>query len=280
MAGGVTAKSAAVEPMEKNLLKQTLDRVYLTYNRPEFINPDPLWLVLRYIDPAEREVAALIAAFLAYGRVSQIIKTITQLFDRLGQSPRDYLENADQHDIVNDFTSFQYRFTKAEHLISLLLGIKSVIAEYGTLQDCFMKGAAKTDATTIPALCFFIGKLSAKGDTGMLVADPEKRSACKRNHLFLRWMVRSDDVDPGGWESVSRSKLVVPLDTHMHKVGMLLGFTERKQADISAALAVTRGFKRIVPEDPVKYDFCLTRFGIRQEMGMEALHLLMAGKGG
>ena len=82
-------------------------------------------------------------------------------------------------------------------------------------------------------------------------------------------MARSDDVDPGGWEGVSPARLIVPLDTHMFRTGRAMGFTKRKTADIKAALEVTEGFRRIVPGDPVRYDFSLTRLGIRGESSLE-----------
>ncbi len=99
-------------------------------------------------------------------------------------------------------------------------------------------------------------------DMTMLLPSPGKGSACKRLNLFLRWMVRSDDVDPGGWSGVDAGKLIVPLDTHMHRMGLEVGLTRRKQADMQAALEVTRAFRTIAPEDPVRYDFALTRLGI------------------
>ncbi|MBW2226086.1 MAG: DUF2400 family protein, partial [Deltaproteobacteria bacterium] len=112
---------------------------------------------------------------------------------------------------------------------------------------------------------------AGKNKPGHLVALPEKGSACKRMNLFLRWMVRKDRVDPGGWADVPLSKLIVPLDTHMHKISLQLGFTSKKQANMHAALEITDGFKNFVPDDPVKYDFSLTRFGIREGMDMNSL---------
>jgi uncharacterized protein (TIGR02757 family) len=90
-------------------------------------------------------------------------------------------------------------------------------------------------------------------------------------NLYLRWMVRKDCIDPGGWHGVPVSKLIIPLDTHMHKISLKLGFTEKKQANMDAALEITTGFKRIIPDDPVKYDFVLTRFGIREDMNIDSL---------
>ncbi|MCJ7774009.1 MAG: DUF2400 domain-containing protein, partial [Desulfobacterales bacterium] len=110
---------------------------------------------------------------------------------------------------------------------------------------------------------------SFKIKPGHLVAHPQKGSACKRMNLFLRWMVRQDAVDPGGWDDVSPSKLVIPLDTHMYRIGLRLGFTTRKQMDMHTAIEITKGFQKVIPDDPVKYDFSLTRFGIRNDMNFD-----------
>jgi uncharacterized protein (TIGR02757 family) len=90
-------------------------------------------------------------------------------------------------------------------------------------------------------------------------------------NLFLRWMVRKDRVDPGGWHGVSASKLIIPLDTHMYKISLKLGLTAKQQPNMRTALEITAGFRQIVPDDPVKYDFVLTRFGIRDDMNIDNL---------
>ena len=94
---------------------------------------------------------------------------------------------------------------------------------------------------------------------------PSGGSACKRLNLFMRWMVRCDEVDPGGWEEIPASSLVVPLDTHMYKICRALNLTGRRQADLRAAVEITKAFKKVAPDDPVRYDFALTRLGIREE---------------
>jgi uncharacterized protein (TIGR02757 family) len=87
-------------------------------------------------------------------------------------------------------------------------------------------------------------------------------------NLFLRWMIRKDKVDPGCWTDIPASKLIIPLDTHIHRIALLTGMTCRKQADIKTAIEVTNWFKRINPEDPVKYDFVLSRLGIRTDLDL------------
>jgi uncharacterized protein (TIGR02757 family) len=90
-------------------------------------------------------------------------------------------------------------------------------------------------------------------------------------NLFLRWMVRKDKVDPGGWQDVPWSKLIVPLDTHMHKISLKLGLTTKKHPNMRTALEITSSFKQLNPDDPVKYDFVLTRLGIRDDMDMDLI---------
>ncbi len=104
---------------------------------------------------------------------------------------------------------------------------------------------------------------------GRLLCHPAAGSACKRLNLYLRWMVRRDDVDPGGWTGVSPARLVIPLDVHMHRIGRGLGLTQSRYANLRTALEITAAFRRIAPDDPVRYDFALTRLGIRSDTDLE-----------
>ena len=114
----------------------------------------------------------------------------------------------------------------------------------------------------------FVKRLNAftSGKRKHVLACPDKGSACKRLNLFLRWMVREDNVDPGGWNQVPASMLIIPLDTHMHRIGHSFQLTSRKQADMRTALEITKAFREMSPQDPVRYDFSLTRLGIRNDM--------------
>ena len=96
--------------------------------------------------------------------------------------------------------------------------------------------------------------------------------------MYLRWMIRKDDVDPGCWKGISPSKLVIPVDTHIHRICRKLRLTRRKQADLKTALEITEKFRRIAPDDPVKYDFVLTRFGIRDDLDYEGMIKSVAAK--
>jgi uncharacterized protein (TIGR02757 family) len=247
--------------------KEKLDTLYNHFNHRKFVHPDPLEFLYAYPDPAEREVAGLIASSLAYGRVAQILKSVSYILDKMHHSPRSFLLNSSQKDLLACFSGFRHRFTTGDEIGYMLLGAKRVIERYGFLYDCFMSGFNNNDDTIIHALSAFVNELnrSAAERKNSLMPSPAMGSACKRMNLFLRWMVRKDRVDPGGWDKIPRSMLIIPLDTHMHRICTGLDMTCRKNADMPAAVEITKAFRKIAPEDPVRYDFSLTRLGIRKE---------------
>jgi len=253
-----------------NRMAKKLDNIYAQYNRRKYVHPDPLEFLYSYLDIKDREIAGLIAASLAFGKVNQILEKVSQVLDGMTKSPRSFLEKASRKSLNKTFGTFKYRFVNGGQMVSLLLGMKKSIEQYGSLHQCFLTGIKKDDDLMLPALSIFAARLISHQDNpGYLLALPEKGSACKRLNLFLRWMVRKDKVDPGGWTGIAKSKLIVPLDTHMYKCGLAFGFTSRKQPNMKAALDITAGFRRLRPEDPVKYDFSLTRYGIREELCLD-----------
>ena len=238
-----------------------LEALYGRYNHRCFVHPDPLEFLYRYENPMEREIVGLIASCLAYGKVAQILRSVSLILEKMGPSPTRFLLTSPYESLLCAFHDFKHRFTPGEDLARLLWRAKTVIEDYGSLQNCFVAHFRPGDDTVIPALEGFAA-VFFPGGSPFLIPAPSKGSACKRLNLFLRWMVRQDEVDPGGWDQIPPSKLVVPLDTHMHKIGLLLRFTTRKQADLHTALEITDAFRKVVPHDPVKYDFVLTRSGI------------------
>jgi uncharacterized protein (TIGR02757 family) len=250
-----------------------LEKLYATYNRPEFIHPDPLEFLELYPQTADREIVAFIASSLAYGRVAQILKSVSSILHKMVPSPSNFLESASRVSLEREFSCFKHRFTTGEEIVDFLIATQKVIKVYGSLHRCFLMRYDSKDDDITRSLEFFVQEIKAHLSIkeNSLLPCPEKRSACKRLHLFLRWMVRSDAVDPGGWDEISPSKLIVPLDVHMHRICMVLGMTSRKPADLNTALEITQGFRTFVPEDPVKYDFALTRIGIRNDIDLKEI---------
>ncbi len=254
--------------------KELLENIYKTYNRREYVDPDPLVFLYQYEDPGDREIVALIASSLAYGKVSQILKSVKTVLDIMGPSPARYLTDTPGNKIDRGLSSFKHRFTGPEEIVSLLRGVKKVIKDHGSLYGCF-RSFFKNNDSIINTLAGFVKELkkSCSIDPVSLIPDPLKGSACKRLNLFLRWMIRNDDVDPGGWRAIPPSALIVPLDTHMHRFSLEAGLTERKGNNIRTALEITGEFKKICCEDPVKYDFAITRYGIRDDISWEEIRI-------
>ncbi len=272
---------SGVEPL---VSREILEDLYRKLNRREFVHPDPLEFLYRYDGPEDREVVGLIASTLAYGRVRQILRSVDDALGRMGPHPSSFVRSSSAESLRAAFAGFKHRFTTGEDLCRMLVGVRSVSEGHGSLGEFFATLVSPEDETVLPALTSFVGAISdtpcASEEEGACpLPGPERGSACKRLHLFLRWMVRRDDVDPGGWDSVPASKLIVPLDTHMHRLSLLLGLTYRKQANGRTALEVTNAFRTLSPDDPVRYDFALTRLGIRDDLSADALLFDRVGRG-
>lgn len=252
-------------------MREALEELYVDYNRRAFVHPDPLEFLYKYRGVRDREVVGLVASSLAYGRVAQILRSVEVVLDVLGKHPADFIAAASRKDLERALSGFKHRFTTGSDVVGLLTGARRATEKHGSLNKCFVAGLTREDDSVVQALEKFAVEITGPGacTCDFLLPSSGKGSACKRLNLYLRWMVRRDDVDPGGWKGVSPAMLVVPLDTHMHQTALALGLTSRKPADLRTALEITAGFREFAPKDPVKYDFSLTRLGIREETSLD-----------
>src|SRR5438034_1304107 len=252
---------------QEELLRQRLDALVATFDIST-IEPDPLQLVLRYNHPYDQEVAALIAAAFAYGRADIVVRNAGTILDRMGASPQAYLETFDRDEALTRFAGFSHRFHKTADVVALLECLSSVVRTHGSLGALFRECYDERDADIGPALGRFTQVILGRAgeDTGAplryLLPSPKDKSACKRMNLFLRWMVRRTSPDLGIWDFVDPAKLVVPLDTHVHRITTFLGLNKRKSADWKAARSITDRLARFDEADPVRYDFAICRLGI------------------
>jgi uncharacterized protein (TIGR02757 family) len=256
------------------MLKSILERLYLKYNRRSLIAPDPLQFVYKYSKPEDMEIAGLLSALLATGRVEQIQKSLTKLFAIMGQSSYQFVThfNDSKRKLLKDF---KHRFTTGDDIAELLALLKYAIQKTGSLENYFLQGYNKADENIIPALTQFCDSLlstyakrnHSKVSRGLkyLLVSPAGGSGCKRLNLFLRWMVRADDVDAGLWRAVDKAKLIVPVDVHIGRLCGILGFHNDKTTTLKTAVTITNKFAEISPDDPVKYDFALSRIGIIED---------------
>ena len=254
-------------PLQREILRARLDRLVETFD-VSTIEPDPLQLVRRYGDPLDQEVAGLIAAAFAYGRADVIVRNIGALLDAMGPSPFRYVETFERREGRLRFANFAYRFHKRDDLVEFLARIAAVIAKHGSLGALFRTVYDGRDADIGPSLGRFVeaviasNRQPATSNLSYLLTSPNDGSACKRMNLYLRWMVRRTSPDLGLWTFVDPAKLVVPLDTHVHRIARFLGLSRRKTADWKTARLLTDRLAAFDAADPVRYDFALCRLGI------------------
>ena len=244
---------------------ELLEEIYNYYNDFSFVHPDPLEF-LKCNNKEDIEIAGLIASSLAYGRVNIILSSVSRVIKPMGSSLKDYLLTSSKEEIAKPLKGFKHRFTTEDEMINFLFSIKSILREYSSLKNSFSSFVRISDLDYAHAVSAFSALIYKYGgfQKCSLVPKPNLNSACKRIYLFLRWMIRKDRVDMGCWDGLNPSKLLVPLDTHMHSVALKLGLTCAKSNSLKTAKEITAGFRLFCPTDPVKYDFALTRPGIRR----------------
>lgn len=219
----------------------------------------------------DMEIAGFLASCLAYGQVRQIEKNVEYLLSIMSPSPRRFIENYNDSQ-KHLFNNFNYRFTKPKDITDLLATLKLVLTDFGSLENFFARYYKTTDDNVLPAVITAVDHLLMTHKTlnqgrinkglAYLLPNPRNNSPCKRLNLFLKWMIRSDDVDPGLWTSIPPSKLIIPVDIHMARLCKILNLYSRKTVTLKTALEITRSFAKIEPADPAKYDFALSRIGI------------------
>ncbi len=236
---------------------------------------DPVRFPRGYRDPADREVAALVSALLAYGRVGSLLAKTSDVLDAMGPHPAAWVRRATPRATRAALAGWRHRWTDARDIAYLVEGIRRILAEDGSLERAFMKGWRREMPDLRPALAAFHGRLRAVDPApvygrrsglrtlAFLLADPARGSPLKRWNLFLRWMVRPDDgIDLGLWRGIPTRQLTVPLDTHVHRIAFAIGLTRRTASRWETAREVTESLARIDARDPVRFDFALAHLGI------------------
>jgi uncharacterized protein (TIGR02757 family) len=255
-------------------LKQRLDYHYKAFDKSQ-ISPDPLEFLHLYKDEKDIEVMGFIASVFAYGNVKQIINTLNKIVVITDNQPYKFITSFQDYKRDKRLKSLYHRFYNSEDIINLFLVMEKVFRENNSLEALFMKYYKKDDINIKNALSGFshyfideIKNLSHKkelsiGDRFMFPL-PESGSACKRSNLFLRWMIRKDELDFGIWGEIPKSKLVMPVDTHVARICKHLNLTSRKNVSWKMAEEITTKLKKFDSDDPVKYDFAICHIGIRK----------------
>ncbi len=271
-------RRAPFTPADAAALRPLLERLDATLDRAARLAADPVELPRRYASPHDQEVSGLLASCLAYGRADLFKPILVRLLDQLGDSPAAAVEDFAAAPSVDAVGWFRYRFNQPADLAALLSAIGHLRRAHGSLGARFAALFAASGGgppALRPALARFAAELreappvaallEGRGGRGLrhLLPDAAGPGAAKRWNLFLRWMVRGPDaIDLGAWRGLPRSALLVPLDTHVHRVARRLGLTGRADAGWRTAEEITAGLRLVDPDDPVRYDFALCHLGM------------------
>ncbi len=254
-------------------LKPFLDQVRRRYGRRRYLPSDPVSVVHRYADPRDQEAVAFLAAGLAFGNVRSILGALERALSPLGARPARHLARLTRTDAERAAQGFNHRWIFAPDLVNLYRLLGAALREAGGLEPLFAAGmrAAEPDDDVRPGAAALVRALRdlappdvdlGRRGTRYFLSEVSGVGAAKRLCMFLRWMIRRDAVDLGLWSSARPAQLIIPLDTHIARLGRRLGLTTRRTAGMAMALQITDGLRQVDARDPVKYDFALSRLGI------------------
>jgi uncharacterized protein (TIGR02757 family) len=255
-----------------------LDTLYHDYNRVDSAS-DPVHKARPFTDPADREIAAFCAGALAFGRVASVLNSIDNLLTAVGSSPAEFVRRFEPEAAPRPMRAMVHRWIRGEDLIALLWILRQMLERSGSIEGFFLEGmsteaedvGAALDSFSSRALALDIkrayGRRPRRAGVCYFFPRPSSGSACKRLNLFLRWMVRSDEVDLGVWRGVPRSKLIVPLDTHVIRLGRCLRLTRYTSPGWRMAADITASLRALNPADPVRFDFSLCHVGMMNACG-------------
>lgn len=256
-----------------------LETLYRSFDHANSAS-DPVHIVRRFTTREDREIVGFCAAALAFGRVASVLQSIESLLAVIGPRPAAFVR---QFDVARHGPALEplvHRWIRGRDLSALLLILQRMLREHGSIEGFFVAGDDPAAADVSPALDSFSRRALETDLSAVYGRRPPKRlgvcyffprpsagSACKRLNLFLRWMVRIDEVDLGVWTTVSPARLIVPLDTHVIRLGHCLKLTRYASPGWKMAAEITASLRRFNPDDPVRYDFSLCHVGMMGACG-------------
>ena len=248
-------------------LKPFLDSKVEQYNHYGFIKNDPISIPHRFKKKQDIEIAGFFASILAWGQRVTIINKSSELLAMMDNSPHDFLLHHKSAELRR-FEKFKHRTFNATDTLYFIEFLSQYYKKHDSLETAFMPNnmGETVEQSLIDFHHLFFSLPDFPTRTKKHVSTPERKSACKRINMFLRWMVRTDNegVDFGIWKNISPSKLICPCDLHVERVARKLKLIKRKQMNWETALELTVNLRKLDPSDPVKYDFALFGLGIEE----------------
>jgi uncharacterized protein (TIGR02757 family) len=260
------------------LARDRLEEQYRTFDHVDSAT-DPVHRVRRFTSREDREIVAFCAAGLAFGRVASVLQSIEGLLTVMGPSPAEYVRRFDPARDRDALKPLVHRWIRGVDLAALVLILQRMLRESGSIEQFFVEGDDASAADISPGLDAFsrramqtdlgpaYGRVPKRPGACYFFPRPSAGSACKRLNLFLRWMVRKDAIDMGVWTKVSPARLIVPLDTHVIRLGRCLRLTKYASPGWKMAAEITASLRELDPADPVRYDFSLCHIGMMKACG-------------
>ena len=251
-------------------LKEFLDQKVHEYNQPGFIEHDPIMVPHGYRQKQDIEIAGFLAAVFAWGQRKTIINKSREFLALMGNEPYRFVLSYQENDL-KPFQDFKHRTFNGTDALYFLHFFHWFYERHNSLEEAFIAGLKDEDDTIENGLVYFFELFFSLPDhpkrTYKHIPTPQRKSACKRICMFLRWMVRNDErgVDFGIWSKIKSSQLICPCDLHVDRVARKLKLISRKQTDWQTAVELTESLKQFDPEDPVKYDFALFGLGVEEK---------------
>ena len=249
-------------------LENTLWGAIELYKNSSFISDDPIQIPHSFTNPRDIELAAFFTAIISWGQRKTIIKNAKRMMELMDYSPYDFILNASIAD-HKSLRKFKHRTFNGDDFIFLISRLNNLLHEYKTLENIFFEPLRKQAniLTVENALNNFRQLIFTSGEnrTTKHIASPLKNSACKRLNMFLRWMIRKDEIDFGIWTAVSPSELLMPLDIHVINSTKKLNILPDLKSNWRGCNELTQVFKKIHPEDPIVFDFALFGLGVEKQ---------------
>jgi uncharacterized protein (TIGR02757 family) len=259
-------------------LSDRLESLYFDYNRVDSAS-DPVHKVRPFADPADREIAGFCAGALAFGRVASVLNSIDTLFTIVGARPAEFVRAFEPEKASREMRVMVHRWIRGEDLVALLWILRQMLEQSGSIEQFFLEGYEEEHEDVGPALDTFsrralaldvrraYGRRPRRPGVCYFFPRPSAGSACKRLNLYLRWMARSDEVDLAVWKRLPPAKLIVPLDTHVIRLGRCLRLTKYRSPGWRMAADITASLRKLNPQDPVRFDFSLCHVGMMNACG-------------
>ncbi|HWN86329.1 MAG TPA: TIGR02757 family protein [Vicinamibacterales bacterium] len=266
-------------PTSSPELRERLDTVYRAFDHVDSAL-DPVHIVRRYASREDREIVGFCAAALAFGRVASVLQSVEALLRVMGPRPSEYVRRFAPASDAAPLLPLVHRWIRGRDLVALVLVLQRMLRDHGSIEGFFLAGDDPSTPDVHAALDSFSTRAletdltaaygrrrPARAGVAYFFPRPSAGSACKRLNLFLRWMVRKDAIDLAVWTRVASSRLVVPLDTHVIRLGRCLRLTRYTSPGWKMAAEITASLREMDAADPVRFDFSLCHVGMMNACG-------------